>query len=298
MNERENPVNNIIYAHEHLTIDLSGHKNNPDCHLDDRFAALEDLRVLPELGVFRVIDQTNRGMGRDPVYAQSLADEAGIKLLHATGWYKEPFLPEEFYRYSEKQLCDIMISELRDGIAGTGLCASFIGEVGTGEDVVSPAEEKLLRASARAHAETGAPICTHTSMGRLGLEHIGIFREFSVALEKVVLSHIDLSGDMEYMLRLLDTGANIAFDTVGKLSYQPDTLRAQWLVELCSRGYGGQIVLSMDITRKSHYKANGGPGYAYMLDTFLPMLREAGCGKHELEAMLTHNPARIYGLEI
>jgi len=109
-----------------------------------------------------------------------------------------------------------------------------------------------------------------------------------------VLSHIDLSGDLEYMFRLLDTGVNIAFDTIGKLSYQPDTSRASWLAELCRRGYDGQIVLSMDITRKSHYIANNGPGYAYLLDTFVPLAKEAGCSELQLETMLAHNGARIY----
>ena len=37
-------MNNVIFAHEHITIDLAGFKNDPDCRLDDRAAALNDLR--------------------------------------------------------------------------------------------------------------------------------------------------------------------------------------------------------------------------------------------------------------
>jgi len=287
-------MNNVFFAHEHITIDLAGHKNDPDCRLDDRAAALNDLRRLPEQGVRMIVDQTNRGMGRNPQYAQSLADKLGISVLHATGYYKEPFLPEECYTMSEAQLCDVLLSELREGIGDTGLRASLIGEIGTGKDAIEPMEETIFRAAARAHAESGAPICTHTTLGRLGLEQLSIFRQFSVDLKKVVLSHIDLSGELEYMLRLLDTGVNIAFDTIGKLSYQPDTSRASWLAELCRRGYEGQIVLSMDITRKSHYMANDGPGYAYLLDTFIPLAKKTGCGEGQLEAMLSRNGARIY----
>jgi len=287
-------MNNVILAHEHITIDLAGHKKDPDCRLDDRSAALRDLRRLPEQGVRTIVDQTCRGMGRNPPYAQSLADELKISVLHATGYYKEPFLPEECYAMSEAQLCDLMLSELREGIGDTGQRASLIGEIGTSKDAIEPMEETIFRAASRAHAESGAPICTHTTLGRLGLEQLSIFRQFSVDLKKVVLSHIDLSGEFEYMLRLLDMGVNIAFDTIGKLSYQPDTSRASWLAELCRRGYDNQIVLSMDITRKSHYKANNGPGYAYLMETFVPLAKEAGCGERQLEAMLSINGARIY----
>jgi len=287
-------MDKMIYAHEHITIDLAGQKKDPDCRLDDRSAALEELKRLSSLGVGAIVDQTNRGMGRDPLYSDELAGEAGIRLLHATGYYKEPFLPEECYTLNENELCDIMLGELTDCICETGIRASLIGEIGTSKDAVKPIEEKILRAGARAHKETGAPVCTHTTLGLLGMEQITIFREYGVDLSKVVISHLDLTGDTEYMLRLLDTGVNIGFDTIGKLNYQPDSGRVLWLELLCSRGYVGQIVLSMDITRKSHYQANGGPGYAYLAETFLPLARAAGCGDRDLEIMLTDNPARLY----
>lgn len=284
----------MIYAHEHLTIDLSGLKKDIDCCLDDYDCALEEFLRISQKGVSVIVDQTARGMGRNPIYAQKLADDANIEVLHATGYYKEPFLPEECHKLSEIQLADIMIKELTDGIDETGLKASLIGEVGTSKDAILPIEAKILCAAARAHNETGAPICTHTTLGLLGIEQIDILREYNVKLSKVVISHIDLSGDIDYMLRLLDFGVNIAFDTVGKLNYMPDTARAMWLSKLCSRGFAEQIVLSMDITRKSHYSANGGLGYAYLLETFIPMLRNEGCNEADIDNMLTKNPARIY----
>jgi phosphotriesterase-related protein len=284
----------MIYAHEHLTIDLSGQKNDIDCRLDDYDAALKELSGIYQKGVRVVVDQTARGMGRNPVYTQKLADDAKLIVLHATGYYKEPFLPEECHILSEIQLANIMLRELTEGIDDTGLKASLIGEVGTSKDAILPIEAKILRAAAQAHSETGAPICTHTTLGLLGIEQIAILREFNVNLSQVVISHVDLTGDVDYMLRLLDSGVNIAFDTIGKLSYKPDTDRALWLAELCRRGFAEQIVLSMDITRKSHYSANGGLGYAYLLDTFIPMARNAGCDEADVEKMLVKNPSRIY----
>ena len=65
----------MIYAHEHITIDLSGVKEDRDCCLDDRETVLKELKALENLGVGFVVDQTNRGMGRDTLYAQSVADD-------------------------------------------------------------------------------------------------------------------------------------------------------------------------------------------------------------------------------
>ena len=288
-------MESMIYSHEHISIDLSGVKKDIDCRLDDRDAVVGELKTLKEKGVSIIIDQSNRGMGRDTRYNQGVADETGIRVLHATGYYKEPFLPEECHSLSELELCKIMCGELREGIEGTGIKADFIGEIGTSKEAILPIEEKILRAGSRAHNETGASICTHTTLGLLGLEQVEIFNDCGVDLSKVVISHLDLSGDVEYMVRLLDTGVNIAFDTIGKLPYQPDTGRVKWLSELCKRGYASQIVLSMDITRKSHYLSYGGLGYTYLIDTFLPMAREGGCGNAELTAMLTTNPRKIYG---
>ena len=225
--------------------------------------------------------------------AQALADEAGLRVVHATGYYKEPFLPRECYSMSRDDMARLFVREIREGMEDTGLRASFIGEIGTGKGAVAPMERMIFEAACTAHRETGASICTHTTLGTLGMEQLEIFKSYSVDLSKVVLSHIDLSGDVDYMLRLLDSGVNIAFDTVGKNNYQPDQGRVEWLTALCQKGYAGQILLSMDLTRLSNVRELG---YRYLLDRFIPALLERGFRREWLSALLTENPTRIYQL--
>ena len=282
-----------IYAHEHITIDLSGPKNDADCRLDDRELTLSGLKSMRKAGVKTVVDQTARGMGRDPRYAQALADEACLRVIHATGFYKEPFLPEECYTMDEASMRRLFLSEIEDGVEETGIKAGLIGEIGTGKDRIAPVEEKIFRAAAKAHRETGAPICTHTTLGTLGMEQVELLRSRGADLAHVALSHIDLSGCVDYMVRLLDTGVNIGFDTIGKNNYQPDEKRVIWLKELCERGYAGQIVLSMDLTRKSNCRELG---HDYLMTRFVPRLIEAGFQRRWLDAMLWENPMRIYRL--
>jgi len=287
-------VERIIYAHEHITIDLSGVKNDIDCRLDDRELADNEFAKLRAANVCGVVDQTCRGMGRNPLYAQSVADKAGIEIYHATGFYKEPFLPEECYKLTENEIRDIFLGEIENGMDDTGIKASFIGEIGTSGDYIHPIEEKIFIAATKAHGESGVSVCTHTTLGKLGLEQLEIFKKYNVDLSKVVLSHIDLSGNMDYMLRLLDTGVNIAFDTIGKNNYQPDLLRAKWLNELCERGHVGQIVASMDITRRSNCVELG---YNYLLDVFVKHLyKEYNFKAKWLDEILYTNPSRIYGI--
>lgn len=88
----------------------------------------------------------------------------------------------------------------------------------------------------------------------------------------------------------------IGFDTVGKKAYLPTETRVEFLKALEAEGMLGQVVLSMDLTRKSHLAYKGGIGYSYLIETFLPMLKEAGIAEESIQKMLVDNPKRIlYG---
>ena len=117
--------------HEHVTIDLSGVKKDPDCRLDCKDQTIEDFRALKELGVGNVLEVTNLGMGRDVDYIMDVARASGINILVCTGFYKEPFLPDYVYTSSEEELADLMVAEIEEGIGKSGVKASAIGEFGT-----------------------------------------------------------------------------------------------------------------------------------------------------------------------
>jgi len=287
-------LNGITYPHEHITIDLSGPKKDEDCKLDTMEETIKELKELKSKGVCNIIDVTNRGMGRNVEYLTKVKEETGINILSSTGYYKSPFFPEEVYKLSTKELEHIMLREIREGIDKSGIKAEVIGEIGTSKDNISSEEEKVFRAASMVHVETGKPIVTHTTLGTLGMEQIKIFKEYGVNFDSVVISHVDLSGDLDYILRIIDSGANVAFDTIGKIKYQPEELRVNLLKELTKRGLSEKIVLSMDITRKSHLKYLKGLGYSYLLDNFVPLLRKGGISEVQIDNMIKNNALRIY----
>ncbi|GAA0732736.1 phosphotriesterase-related protein [Clostridium oceanicum] len=283
----------ITFHHEHVTIDLSGVKKNDDCNVNCFDETATEFKELKSKNVNNIIDVTNRGIGRNIEYILKMEKETGMNILCSTGYYKEPFFPKEVYDLSEKELSKTMIKEITCGIENTEIKADVIGEIGTSKDKITESEKKVFKASSMAHVETGNPIVTHTTLGTFGLEQIEIFNSYGVNLDKVIISHVDLTGDLEYILRLIDKGVNVAFDTIGKENYKPDKLRVDLLKEICRRGLSERVLMSMDITRKSNLKTRGGIGYSYLIDNFIPKLKEAGLTSKEIDNMTKNNIRRI-----
>ncbi len=232
-------------------------------------------------------------MGRNSNYCRLMEENTGIQILSATGFYKEPFLPEFVYTMSVRELAELAVKEISEGIVNTGIKASVIGEFGTSKDTFTEMERKVFDSMALAAIQTGAVVTTHTTLGTMALEQAEYLKAEGVKPENIIIGHLDLSQNPDTIISVLKEGVNIGFDTVGKNNYCPDTFRAQMLKQIANEGYLDQVVLSMDITRKSHLKKWGGPGYAYLIETFLPMLLEFGLSEEQIEQLMIDNPNRI-----
>lgn len=285
----------ITYSHEHIPIDRSEVIENEDTLLDSQELVINELKELYSKGVRNIVEATCRGMGRNVAYAQEVAKKTGINIVQATGWYQSAFLPIEVYQSSITQLAEMMIKDITEGIKNTDIKAGVIGEIATTKNNWTEQEEKVFKAAVIASNETHTPIMTHTSNGTLGHEQVKFFQRERANLEKIVIGHVDLTGDPSYVLAMLKTGINVEIDTIGKNNYMSDTKRVEIIKSAQEAGYTDQIVLSMDITRKSHLKANGGNGYAYLLDSFVPKLKSKGVSESFIHKMLVSNPQRIFG---
>lgn len=286
--------NGITYAHEHITIDLAQEKNNNDCCLDCFFDTITELKQLYKLGVRNIIDVTNSGMGQNPTYVQDVAEQTGINIIQAVGWYQEKFLPKIVAEKPVSELANILINTIQNGFPNTNLCPQLIGEIGTSHNKMTENENKVFAASIIAAKQTGVIISTHCTLGTYATEQIKFFKKHNFPLARVVLGHIDLNNNIDYILALLETGVYIQFDTVGKENYLPDSKRLHMLKIIEKAGYTKQVMLSLDITRKSQLKKNGGIGYSYLLTNFVPYLKENGISDTFIEQMLSENPYRFF----
>lgn len=68
---------------------------------------------------------------------------------------------------------------------------------------------------------------------------------------------------------MIDFGAYVQFDIIGKNSYYSDEKRIAMFYALRDRGLLNRVMLSMDITRRFYLKVNGGYGYDYLLIIFI-----------------------------
>ena len=273
-------------AHEHLHIDLSGFKNNLDCCLDQYAFICQEMNGLMAHGVRNVIEMTNRYMGRNAQFMLDVMRETGINVVACTGYYQDAFFPEHVATRSAQQLAQEMVDEIEQGIDGTELKAGIIAEIGSSEGKITPLEEKVFIAAALAHNQTGRPISTHTSFSTMGLEQLALLQAQGVDLSRVTVGHCDLKDNLDNILKMIDLGAYVQFDTIGKNSYYPDEKRIAMLHALRDRGLLNRVMLSMDITRRSHLKANGGYGYDFLLTTFIPQLRQSGFSQADVDVML------------
>ena len=285
----------ITYAHEHIPIDRSEVIEDEDALLDSQQLVIHELKELYSKGVRNIVEATCRGIGRNVAYAQKVATETGINIVQATGWYQSAFLPIEIYQLSVTQLAEMMIKDITIGIKNTDIKAGVIGEIATTKNRWTEQEEKVFNAAVIASKETHTPIMTHTSIGTLGREQVEFFQKKHANLSKVIIGHVDLTGNPNYVLEMLKTGINVEIDTIGKNNYMSDAKRVEIIKAAQDAGFTDQIVMSMDITRKSHLKANGGIGYAYLLDSFIPELKAGGVTEGFINKMLVENPQRIFG---
>lgn len=284
----------ITLMHEHVILDLSKFKND-DCNYNDYQALIYEYKKLYDYGVRTIVDVTNIGMGRDIDYVQKVEVESGINIISCTGFYQDKFFPENIGDYSVEELAQIMINELTIGIEDTDRKAQVIGEIGTSKDTVTTNEHKLFEAAALAHKQTGAKITTHCTLGTMALEQIEIFKNCDIDLSNITIGHLDLTGDIDYILEVLATGVYVAFDTIGKNNYMSDQVRIEMLHRIIDAGYIDKVFFSMDITRKSNLEQNGGIGYKHMFESFIPECIKSGITKQQIEGILIDNPQVFLG---
>ncbi|MGW0289078.1 phosphotriesterase family protein [Streptomyces tuirus] len=290
-------VTGPVLAHEHLVADLRRDTDGeaallPGAHAAPVTAELAALRE--EFGLALVVELTCRGMGRDVATLTRISRESGVAVVAATGWYYEVFHPAEVTAARDaEELAAVLVREIENGIDGTAVSPGVLGEVGTHGDVIGAAEEKTLRASARAAVRTGLSLATHCHLGHGGLAQLAVLAEEGLPAHRVSLGHQDLLDDPGVHRRLAQAGAYIAFDTVGKENYQSDATRLRLLLSLLEAGHADRVLLSCDISRHGYLTAEGGQGYGHLFRSFLPQLRAAGADDDLIDLMTRRNPVRF-----
>ena len=278
--------------HEHIFCDLYRVTGRLNELLNDEALAVEELSALRQAGGAALVEATTPDMGRDPEALCRVAEKTELHIIMGTGWYRQPFYPPEIDRLLTNELADRIIAELVDGVDGTGIRAGIIGEIGIHLDYATAQEEKVLRAAARAQKATGAPLTTHASMYPVGLLQLEVLKDEGADMSRVIIGHCDTYLDQAYHLAILESGAYVQFDTVGRNHMNPDSRRASAFAELARLGWKHKLLLSSDRCHRSDLCAFGGLGYGYVFTGFFDLLRAKGIDDETLDTVTIENPRR------
>ncbi|MDQ2662114.1 MAG: hypothetical protein M3Y52_09610 [Actinomycetota bacterium] len=280
-------------THDHLMVDGWGLRQLYEAILDDERIAIKEAKRFKAAGGGTICDPTNIGLKRDPAALARISRASGVNIVMGAGWYREVVYPHYIATTSTEDLAAQLIREIEHGVDDTGVRPGFIGEIGTERGSITPAQERVFRAAARAHVRTGIPILTHTThWGELALEQLDLLADEGVDPGVVIVSHLGDRKGIDIILPIAERGAWINVDNIGFVGgYAPLEFRADNVAELCSRGLADRVMLSNDICELGQLAAYGGPGYANVIENFLPMLRERGVGDDDIHRMTVVNPS-------
>ena len=260
--------------------------------------AVEKLKAAIVAGVKTMVDLTPIDLGRDPVFIAEAAQKSGMQVIVPTGLYfQRPFY---FLGRPAGAITDLFVRDITVGIGDTGIRANVI-KCAT-EPTMDPANERVLRESARAHRQTGVPICTHTfPANRTGLDQQRVFKEEGCDLGRIVIGHSDDSDDISYLEEIIQNGSYCGMDRIGLQRPRNDDQRADMVAALVAKGYANRITLSHDASCHIDFFPDGFAEqnlpnwhHGFIATGFRALLSERGVSDADFIQMTVGNPRAIF----
>jgi phosphotriesterase-related protein len=302
--------------HEHLVFGYPGHDGDrtmwsisEETLIANACRAVEAAKAQ---GFGTLFEVTPNDCGRSPELLRRIAEATDTNIICATGYYYEGEGAPAYFGFRSlfadvvAEVSDLMVTELTEGIAGTGIRAGVI-KLGTSEGRITDYEHNMIKAAARAQQATGAPIVTHTQSGTMGPDQARRLVEAGADPSKVVIGHMcGNAKDLDYQLATLAHGVGIGFDRIGLNNMFNDITdddRMDTITVLVDRGYGNRIFLSQDsvnnwlgrdvqgfydLPATEHWKISRIGEY------ILPGLRRRGLGDADLDGLVIGNIARLW----
>ena len=289
-------------AHEHILVDFIG-ADSSGYHRWDRQnvidKALPFLEAIQAEGCQTFMDCTPAYLGRDPELMKSIAEKTGMNIVTNTGFYgsgKNKFIPSRAFEMSPQELADEWIAEFNTGIEGTGVRPGFIKISVDRNDSLIPMHEKLVRAAALTHLETGLTIMSHTGPDKPAFDQLRILADFGVSPEAFIWTHAQ-SGTKDGWIRAARMGAWVSLDNVNEKRIQD---YIENLSALKAAGLLTQVLLSHDSGWYRVGEEDGGQynGYTCIFTALIPALLQNGFNEEDIEGLLYQNPARAFTIQI
>jgi phosphotriesterase-related protein len=263
--------------------------------------AVSRLDQLAAHGVGTIVDLTVIGQGRFIPRIQRVAERTSINIVVATGVYTFSEVPFYFRIRGADAMTELFVHDITRGIGETNVRAGVL-KCATDAQGLTRGVERVLRAVAQAHRQTGVPISTHTHVAtRRGLDQQRVFREEGVDLSRVIIGHSGDSTDIGYLEELLAAESYLGMDRFGIDTITSFDQRVDTVVQLCQRGHADRLVLSHDYSSFIDWfpeadLATRFPNWNYLHihQAVLPALKARGVTDEQIHTMLVDNPRAIF----
>ncbi|MGH3168257.1 MAG: phosphotriesterase family protein [Trebonia sp.] len=296
----------FTYSHEHLigSPPPPTSQTDPDLVILDFDNALAEAETAKSVGVRSLYEASAWDYGRNPAALRRISEAAGLQIIGCAGFNKGEWFDERLRDWPVERLEEQITTDVMDGMEGTDVRGGVI-KFGTGYNHISPVEERVIRAAARAHRRTGATLHGHTETGTMVPEQIEILRDEGVDLRRVGFVHLMRNPDSWLHKSIAQTGAYLCCDGFSKIKYHPESVRIDLIVELIEAGYQRQLLIGGDLARRSDLSSyTGGPGLGYIAGKWLPRFRlelaERGYSPARVEEICTDlfvsNPAGYFDM--
>lgn len=295
----------LCYSHEHVVIEESFPTvANKDFVLNDTDKIAAELTAFFRNGGRTLVDTMPADCGRNVLKLAEVSARSNVNILVPTGIHLEKYYPPNHWRYllSESELTDLFVKDVEEGIDeydyGCPLVKRTKHKAGliklaTGDDPITPHQEKIFRAVVNTHRQTGAPILTHTNSGKHAIAQVNLFYKLGADLQHIVLSHVDKCKDLAFHKDLMQTGVYVEYDSHFRWKDGEENFTYKLLQQLLP-DFAHRMVMGMDMARNTYWHSYGGkPGLSFLMTTFKTDLEKMGLIDY-YEQMFFHNPQQLY----
>jgi phosphotriesterase-related protein len=285
-----------ILPHEHVFVDLRtwdkpGYATGTAADVVALMAP--EIERIKALGFTALVECSTVGVGRRADLDLAVSEATGFAIVVPTGIYREPWVPPFAHEASEDALADWMISELDEGIEESGVRAGWI-KLSAGDDGLTDTETKILRAAARAGARTNAVIGSHTIRGKVVKDQLAIIEAAGYSPSRFISIHTQAEPDFALHLEIARRGAWIEYDGIG--GWGEDVTYVENINRVLDAGLGDRLLLSQDRGWFDPAQPGGGTPkpYTYLMEVFLPKLRDSGVDEATIAMLTGGNPFRAF----
>lgn len=292
----------FVLPHEHILVDFIGADKVTPARYEEEAVfekALPYLEQVANLGCNTLVECTPAWLGRNVKLMQQLSKASNLHIITNTGYYgaaQERYLPPNAYTESAEELAARWTMEWKVGIDGTGIKPGFI-KTGVDSYPLSDVQQKLIKAAALTHLNTGLTIGIHTGDGRAAQEELKIIESMGVNAEAWIWIHAQNESDRNIHLQLAKAGGWVSFDGLNIQSIAP---YIEFLKDMKANQLLNKVLLSHDAGWYNVGEPDGGDYRPYdtLFKQLIPNLKQEGFSNEELNLLFKLNPTNAFAIGV